>query len=135
MGYITSARGQIAITPPLTWGQIRESDFLPHDLGGKDQLDVALVVDESTDDCDEGTLTVRIAVAVEARYQDEARNYNIVRHLQQLIDAFPDHEFTGRLDCEGEDTGDLWRLEIHDRKAVKVQPRIVWPDGSETRPR
>jgi hypothetical protein len=41
------------------------------------------------------------------------------------------HEFTGRLDCAGEETGDLWRLEVHDRQAVKVTPRIVWPDGSE----
>jgi len=135
MGYITSARGQIDVTPPLTWGQIRQSDFLPHDLGGSQQLDVALVVEEASEDRDEGTLTVRLGVGVEARYQEEARNYYLVQHLQKLIDAFPGHEFSGRLECEGEDTGDLWRLEVQGRKAVKVQPRIVWPDGSETRPR
>ena len=31
--------------------------------------------------------------------------------------------------------GDLWRLEIHGRRAVKIQPRIVWPDGTEETPR
>lgn len=135
MSYHTSCRGQISITPPLTWGQIRESDFLPHDLGGAAQLDIALVVEQANEERDQGTLTVRLGVGVEQRYEDDARNYNIVRDLQQLIDAFPDHEFAGRFDCEGEETGDLWRLEVQGRKAVKVLPRIVWPDGSETSPR
>lgn len=64
-------------------------------------------------------------------WEDEARGYNIVDHVQEVINAHPDHEFSGRLDCSGEESGDLWRLEVHDRRAVRVQPRIVWPDGSE----
>lgn len=37
----------------------------------------------------------------------------------------------GRLDCAGDRPGDLWRVEIHGRRAVRVTARIVWPDGSE----
>ena len=60
------------------------------------------------------------------------RGYDSVDHVQQYSDENPDHAVSGRFDCEGEETGDLWRLEIHDGQAVKVKPRIVWPDGTET---
>jgi hypothetical protein len=135
MGYYTAVRGQIDITPPIPWGRVRGCAFLPKKFGGDDLKEVELVVSEEQQDTDDGTLIVRAADAVVARYEGDARNYNVVAHMQELIDQFPSHEFTGRFDCEGEETGDLWRLEIHSRKAVKVQPRIVWPDGTETRPR
>jgi len=133
MGYTTYARGVIAIHPPIPWHRIKDSPFLPD--GGNDELDVKFVLSQEERDTSEGVLTVIEATGVEQRYEDDPRNYNIVVHLQRLIDAFPDHEFLGRFECEGEEAGDLWRVEIEGRKAMKVKPRIVWPDGSETRPR
>jgi hypothetical protein len=135
MGYVTHALGTITIEPPLRWAQIKDSPFLPAGPTASEALDVALVLEEEMTETEDGAQVVRRAVGVQQRYEDEPRNYNIVLHLQRLIDDFPGHEFTGRFTCEGEENGDLWRLEVHDRKATKVRPRIVWPDGSETRTR
>lgn len=131
MSYNTQFVGEITIRPPLLWAEIQDSPFLPEKAQGRDGRDLMFRINEDTVDTREGTLIRRSAVAVGTTWEDEARGYDIVPHLQELLDAHPGHEFVGRLDCYGEDTGDLWRLEVHDRKAVKVVPRIIWPDGSE----
>jgi uncharacterized protein DUF6205 len=131
MGYRTAAYGTIAITPPIPWGKIKDSPFRPNELGGSLDLDIHLMVVESVRETDEGTLTAREATGVEQRYEDDPRNYQIQEHLQQLIDAFPEHTFTGRLDMIGEDSGDMWRLKVVDRRAVRFDPHIVWPGASE----
>ncbi|MFG1846873.1 DUF6205 family protein [Micromonospora carbonacea] len=135
MGYITRFTGEIAITPPIHWGDIKDSPFLPDNARNRDGRDVMFRIAEAERDTLEGTLIARSAVALAPTWEDEMRGYDIVEHVQQVVDAHPGHEFTGRLDCEGEEAGDLWRLEVHDRRAVKVTPRIVWPDGSEVKPR
>lgn len=131
MGYSVSITGEIDITPPLPWGRIKGSPFLPDEArkgGGKD---VKFRIEQTDRETDEGTLTVRSATALMPTWTDDARARRLVEEVQEVIDAHPGHEFTGRFDCAGERPGDLWRVEIHDRRAVKVQPRIVWPDGSE----
>jgi hypothetical protein len=129
---VTRFEGEIRIEPPIPWGQIKDSPFLPdqaREYG--DGRDLKFLLSEVHRDTDEGTVIARSAVALVSTWDHEARGYNIVAHLQEVVDAYPGHEFVGRLDCAGENTGDLWRLEVHDRRAVKVTPRIVWPDGTE----
>lgn len=139
MGYTTYFTGEITITPPIPWGRLTGSPFLPdnaRNYGGRDSdgpRDLMFRIEEQTTETDEGILTRRSAAALVTTWEDEMKGYDIVEHLQEVIDAFPDHEFTGRLDCAGEESPDIWRLEIHDRRAVKVRPRIVWPDGEEHR--
>lgn len=31
----------------------------------------------------------------------------------------------------GEENADIWRVVIRDRRAVRVDAQIVWPEGSE----
>ena len=132
MGYVTHFTGEIAITPPIPWGDIKTSPFMPENArGNRNGKDVMFRIEQVERDTPEGTLIARSAVALVSTWEDDARGYNIVDHVQEAVDAHPGHEFTGRLDCEGEEAGDLWRLEVHGRRAVKVTPRIVWPDGSE----
>lgn len=131
MGYSVSITGEIDINPPIGWGRIKDSPFLPEKARGRDGRDVNFRIEEDTRDTDEGTLIAREAVALVTTWTDEARARHLVEHVQEAIDAHPGHEFTGRFDCAGERPGDLWRVEIHDRRAVRVEPRIVWPDGSE----
>ena len=130
MGYVTTFNGQIEITPPIPWGQIKESPFLPDNARtyGKD---IKFLIEEAERETDDGILVTRSAVGLVSTWDDDARGYHIVEEVQEAVDAHPSHEFTGRLDCEGEEAGDLWRLEVRDRRAVKVTPRIVWPDGTE----
>jgi hypothetical protein len=130
MGYVTRFNGELAIGPPLTWAEIRESPFAPG-RAEDERLDVKIRVEEQTVDTDEGQMIRCSGVAIIPTYEDEMRGYDIVEHVQRFLDTYPGRTLTGRLDCEGEEAGDLWRLEVHDGRAVKVTPRIVWPDGTE----
>jgi hypothetical protein len=134
MGYTTSFQGEIEIRPPIPWGLIQDSPFLPEKAKDhRNGRDLMFRITEEAVDTDDGRLYRRSAAALVSTWEDEARGYDIVKHLQEAIDAFPDREFVGRLDCEGEEAADIWRLEVHDRRAVEVRPRIVWPNGDEER--
>lgn len=130
MGYNTSVEGSIAITPPLNWSQIKDSPFNP-ERGRLDGMDVVFAVDEETVDTHEGTLTRRTAEALVPAWEEAYKAYNLVKHVQQVIDAFPGHDFTGHLECEGEENADMWRVVVRDGRAVKVTPRIVWPEDGD----
>lgn len=132
MGYYTSVDGEITITPPLSWAEIKDSPFVPSHPSS-DELDVNLVIDETSTDTDEGTLLRRSSSTLRPSSDEAFKAYHLIEHVQQAIDAFPGHEFTGRLTCEGEEAGDLWRVVIRDGRAVKVTPRIVWPDDGQNR--
>lgn len=108
-----------------------DSRFLRDNARGNPGKDIMFIVAENQRETPDGVLFGREAVALISTWESEATGYDIVEHVQEVVDAYPEHEFTGRLDCFGEEAGDLWRLEVHDRQAVKVEPRIVWPDGSE----
>lgn len=122
MGYNTSVSGEIRIEPPLAWREFKDSPF-----AGRDK-DVTLQVDAETVDTADGPLMRKTAVALVPTWEDSYKAYHLVEHVQEAIDAFPEHTFTGRLDCEGEENTDLWRVVVRDGRAVKVTPRIVWPD-------
>lgn len=125
MSYVTCATGEFRITPPLTWREMKDSPFLPN---GTSSRDLVLRVDEETVDGDDGVLIRRTASALVMREIDEYRAYDLLDHVQQAVAAFPGHEWSGRLECEGEDNSDMWRVVIRNGRAVKVQPRIIWPD-------
>lgn len=122
MGYNTSVTGEIRIEPPLAWREFKDSPFAGRDM------DVKLRIDEETVDTDDGPLIRKTASAIVPAWEDSYKAYKLIEHVQQAIDAFPGHTFTGRLECEGEENTDLWRVVIRDGRAVRVEPRIVWPD-------
>ncbi|WP_431781768.1 DUF6205 family protein [Streptomyces chumphonensis] len=126
MGYYTTVEGEITITPPLTWAELKDSPF------GRNPnpalRDVTLVIAEEKVDTDEGPLLRRTGTALVPTYADGYKAYHLVEHVQEAIDAFPGHTFAGRLDCSGADAGDMWRVVVRDGRAVEVRPRIVWPD-------
>ncbi|MFJ6215062.1 DUF6205 family protein [Streptomyces sp. NPDC092296] len=126
MGYNTSVDGEISITPPLAWSEFKDSPFAKTRTDSKHEVRLRII--EETVDTDEGQLTRRTADALLPISGDAFKAYHLVEHVQQAIDAFPGHEFAGRFECEGENAGDLWRVVIRVGVAVKVEPRIVWPD-------
>lgn len=127
MGYYTRFDGEIGIEPPLTWAEIRDSEWLPVNAIDKNHS-VKLRVEETTVETDEGTMTRRSASAVVPLSDSQYKGYNVIEDVQALIVKHKDHQFSGRFDCEGEDAGDLWRLVVRDNRVTKVEPRIVWPD-------
>lgn len=128
MGYHTYVTGEFEITPPLTWQEFKDSEFAPHNIENTWEPDLALRVVEEEADTEDGPLLRRTATALYMREIDEYRERGLVETVQRAIDSFPGHTFTGRLECEGEENTDLWRVVIRDGRAVRIEPRIVWPD-------
>lgn len=132
MGYLTRVNGRIAITPPLPWGAIRDSAYISTDDCPFVGTSVAIHVETERTETDEGTLTVRTGTAITGAHGDGGapyKAYDIVEDLQKVIDQFGEgRTFTGYLQGEGEDPGDLWRLYVVNGRAVEVKPTIVWPD-------
>ncbi|MFK0062661.1 DUF6205 family protein [Streptomyces werraensis] len=122
MGYNTSVTGEIRIEPPLSWREFKDSPFTGQDM------DVKLRIDAETVDTDDGPLMRKTASAIVPAWEDSYKAYKLIEHVQQVIDAFPGHTFTGRLECEGEENTDIWRVIVRDGRALRIEPRIVWPD-------
>jgi hypothetical protein len=133
VSYRTHVTGEFAITPPLTWPEFKDSEFAPHNITTSYDPDLILRVTEESVDTDDGPLLRRTATALAMREIDEYNARNLLDQVQKAIDAFPGHTFTGRLECEGESNTDMWRVVIRDGRAVKVEPRIVWPDEEDDR--
>jgi hypothetical protein len=132
MGYYTSIQGQITISPPLTWREIKGSPFVVLAADLLPARDCKLRVVQEERDTDEGTLISKYADAIVCSYDDQIKAYTIEAHLQELLDLHGEgHTFSGHLDAEGEEAGDLWRLAVRDGRAVRIEPRIVWPDEAE----
>lgn len=124
MGYYTRVTGEISIEPPLTWAEVQQHI----NFATTANYNVRLHLDEETVDTDEGQLIRKTAAAIVPVTDDSFKAYQLVEHVQQFMNEYPSHTFTGRLECEGEEAGDLWRVVIRDGRAVKVEPRIVWPE-------
>jgi len=136
VGYRVTFDGEIAIVPPIPWGQIKDSPFLPDNAKHGDyrtSRDLMFRIAEEPVDTPDGRLYRRSAVALVPTWEDDAREGRVVEHLQDALNSFPEHEFQGRLDVRGEVSPDVWRLEVREvngkRVATKVVPLIVWPNG------
>ena len=101
MGYTTYVTGEFAITPPLTWPEFKDSRFAPDNLENSYTPSLVFRVDEDTVDTDEGVLVRRMATALVMRQIDEYRAYGLLEEVQEAVNAFPGHEWTGRLNCAG----------------------------------
>lgn len=128
MSYTTHVTGEFAITPPPTWPEFKDSRFAPDNVKNSYDPSLILRVNEESVDTDEGPLLKRTATALVMREIDEYRERGLVEEVQSAIDAFPGHTFTGRLECEGEENTDIWRVAVRNGRAVKVEPQIIWPD-------
>jgi hypothetical protein len=127
MGNLTTVTGEIHITPPLTWKEIRENGYIdgyPERSWGAVQIHIT----EEETEIDEGTVTRREGVSVVPAEAVPYKAYNLEARVQKIIQDFPGHDFTGYLECLTED-GELSRLYVKDRKTRKVKPEIVWPES------
>jgi hypothetical protein len=128
MSYDINVSGEIRIDPPILAEEAHAAGFSgPGAFGDKD---VAIrQLDEPVAGIP-GAYRRLVTAIVPAMATYTA--YHLVEHIQEILDRWGEgRTFTGRFDCSDPDTGGLWRVEVHDGRAVEVKPRIVWPDGSE----
>lgn len=125
MGYYSTVTGEIAIIPPLSWKEIKDSPLLPHD---EQRQDAKLALEESTVDTEDGTLIRRNAPRIVPATDDSYKAYDVVGAVQEIVNAFPGHTYTGYLQGEGEENDDMWRVYVKDGKAIEVKPEITWPE-------
>lgn len=124
MGYGTKIRGRLSINPPLPWNLVKDSKLLP---GPKHEADLELVISELP----YGEGFIRMAVGLEDPVGESFSRYSLVEDLQKFVSQYPDHEFHGRLEMEGEEAGDLWRLKVIDGQVRRFDPQMIWPPESE----
>lgn len=125
MGTNSKFSGEITVTPPLTWNEIKATQMI--DLVGKDS-EVRLDIDERKTDTPDGTLTVKTCSRIIPTSDQPYRGYYVKEALQVILDQNPGHTFTGYIEARLEDLSSMCRFLIKDGKAVKANPVITWPD-------
>jgi hypothetical protein len=128
MAYDIRLSGEIRIDPPIPADQLFAAGFpTPGIYGDKD---IAVRVEEIPVGGVPDAYR-RIATALVPCLSTHPA-YQILEHLQEVVDWWGEgRTFAGRINCCDPHTGDLWRIQVRDRRAVKVTPRIVWPDSAE----
>lgn len=129
MGYPTDVEGRIVISPPVTGKEIglRPELFQEEALNPRGKSRSAWGDVESTHiDVDGDTLVKRQCSSIRA-YEGDFSPWDLIPNVQEIVDAFPDREYTGYFECTGSD-GDLWRIAVRDGKAVEIKPTITWPE-------
>lgn len=127
MGYYSNWEGEITITPPIPWKDIKDSVFRPTPEY-QNQVNLQFFVTEEAKELEEGTFYRKVATAVLVSHPSESKNYYVKENLQAILDIHPDHQFIGHLEAVGED-GERWRVAVSsDRKAMEIRPELVWPE-------
>lgn len=109
--------GRVTITPPLTWAECKLSPAVE---------DVKLDIHEENGP--DGKILTAVAVAP-ARASDSWPAHT-GEDLQAVIDAHPEHEFTGHLQVDWDNVygGDLLaeRWTVDGRAVVREEGRLAW---------
>lgn len=128
MGYTSTAEGHFDIVPPLTITELRKHP----DFRGTQDRQAIVVTEEETVQTDDGDLIRKAGVRVEPAFLDEdVKRYDLQEHLQEIVTAYPGHEFPGHIKVLGED-GDRWGYHVVNGQVVEVCPVVRWPWGEET---
>lgn len=126
MGYYSNLRGGWVVRPALTWVDLKDNLGLTEEGRRTVWLQMAEVEIEQED----GVLHTKECHNV-AVYEDSVKAYDTEAEVKEIAEAFPDHEFAGYLEVEGEENTDMWRMYIVKGKAIKHSVRAMWPDPPE----
>lgn len=120
MAYHSYLSNAIAIHPPISGEELATSPFVCLDpFREADRLAWLHLVNGE-------------AVAIRPSEADELDAETLARDIQYILDRHGlGRSFAGWILVFGEDSPDVWRVEVQDGKAVEVRPTLVWPDGTE----
>lgn len=123
MGTNSNFSGEVTITPPLTWNEIKATQLIK--LIGTDS-EVRLDITEQKTDTPDGELTIKTCSRIIPTSASPYRGYYVQEALQAAIDQNPGHIFAGHIEAVLEDGSYMCRFLVRDGKVRKVEP--VWPD-------
>src|ERR1700722_5837598 len=133
MGYLSRFSGEIKIEPPIYWSKYKISKYLNTD-DNFGYTSIVFRVSTLQQDTEYGEAITRKAIALVPVREEAYKGYDILSEINDVINSFPGHIFTGEIRAEGEDTGDIRRYVIVDNKVKEMKAEIIWPDGiKETR--
>lgn len=129
MGDSYTVRGDVSISPELTWGQMKDLSYIAQN--GKRNQSLVFAVDSKKEHTDRGVLTVKTCETLVA--SDYSDGYYLVENLRDLMNLFPDHTFTGEFTVYPERALEMfpYRVVARGREAVKQVLEQVWVDSTE----
>lgn len=130
MGYYTRLSGTIKITPPITWREAKDTIWAQQGQR-EEELTLELNTEVYDTEIEDDVVTVsrKEFTHVRATWEDEQiKAYRTEECLQQIVDAFPGHDFSGYIEGVGEESPDIWRLTVRGGRVVKIEPTITWPN-------
>jgi hypothetical protein len=121
MGYRSRAKGEIQVTPPISWKLLAGSKFNQSDA------DSSLVF------CNYGDYDA--VTTIKPRWDDEFKAYWIEDELKEIVRLWgKDRQFSGYIEIQGEGDGigdiDIWRLCVKNGQVTIITPELVWPEES-----
>ncbi len=131
MGTLSRYDGRIDIDPPLPWSLIKDS---PSYARAGFNSDVRLVIEQDEIDTEDGFTIKRRAVAIVPASEDSFKGYDMVAHVQAVVDLARegghDAKFSGYIEAVSEE-GDRWRIAVVHGQAREFLPTLTWPAECE----
>ena len=126
MGYYSTVRGQITVSPAINVGELRSNPSL------RPYIDMDADTILIFEGFDEGVLDSEFVDTISARWEGQIKAYTLVEELTELVDTLSNATYDGYLEIEGEGDGsgepDLWRLRVRNGEVQETHPILVWPE-------
>jgi hypothetical protein len=132
MGYTSRTEGYISINPPITAKELRAHSELTEGKTMKGnpnrRREAYLEVVSVTKDTEDGEFVRKFSDKILVADPDEEfTRYSLFDCLKEIVAAFPDRSYSGRIVETGED-GDMWAYIVKGGEVKELHPTIVWPD-------
>lgn len=124
MGTLRKIQGEILISPPLNWEEIKKTRE-----GVLLDWQVKLVLEEEEVHKEEGVLLVKTCSMIIPYKEEPYKGYDLSKALQEIVKRNPGHKFDGEFDCWSETLEEpptrIWVENgvVREEKAV-----IRWPN-------
>lgn len=125
MSYYSRYIGSIDIYPPIPASEIIDTSFI---ASGSDRdfrvlaKDVMLIPSSSDIDFP-GSSYAAIAPIMEGEY----KGYHMTEDIQKIVDTYGEgRSFTGFIQADGEEAGDIRRYSVIDGKVVTESAIVIW---------
>lgn len=133
MGYDTYISGELLIEPPITRAALAELEHADDYTGGStlDYMVQNVAYEPVHPDRSWPTRSVDISMLPVDRLhiEESMRWYDASSDIQNCIDALrrAGHTVEGTIDCDGEETDDVWRIIAKDGETLVEDQAHFWP--------